>query len=86
MSKTRQLDKHPDYCSKCYLEYKLRCPICLKFKIKRHCKLYHNPSSLHWHLRNGHVDYVDSKFSTNDAINALNGIAWALQHGMLEEN
>ena len=67
MSKSKHLHKDPAFCSKCYFEYKLRCPICLKFKIKRHCKLHPNPSSLHWHLQNSHRDFVSSKFSTDDA-------------------
>jgi len=29
---------------------------------------------------------VDSKFTVDDAVVALNGISWALQHGMLERN
>jgi len=29
---------------------------------------------------------VDSEFSTADAVVVLNGISWALEHGMLEKN
>ena len=83
LSKSKQLDKDLDYCSKCYILCDLKCPICLKQKIKRHCKKYHNPPSLHRHLRNTHPEYVDSEFCTNDAVKELNGTSWALEHEML---
>ena len=86
MSKAKPLIKDLALCSKCYIQLKLQCPICRLYKIKRHCKKFDNPSALHWHLKHEHNDFVSLKFSTNDAIKALNGIAWALQHGMLEEN
>ena len=84
MSKSKSLIKDLALCSKCYILCNLLCPICLKFKIKRHCKKHNNPSSLHWHLVHEHPDHIDSKFSVGDAVKALNGITWGLKHGMLE--
>ena len=86
MSKGKQLDKDLALCSKCYIQLKLQCPICRLFKIKRHCKIFDNPSALHWHSKHEHNGFVSLKFSTDDEIKALNGITWALQHGMLEGN
>jgi len=84
MSKKKKLQKPLSYCSKCYHPCKLHCPVCRLSKIKRHCKTYDNPSSLHWHLRHDHAKFVNSDYNYDDLIQALNGVSKALRWGMLD--
>ena len=70
-------------CSKCYTEIRLKCPVCLLDNIPRHCKIYKNPSSLWYHITQNHGKFERLEFSSNEVMQALNGLSLAVKWGVL---
>ncbi len=75
--------KEKIHCARCTKKVRLRCPICLLDTIPRNCKVRKSPSSLHAHLQREHRDFENYYFSVRDIIDSLNGIAFALETGMM---
>ncbi|QMU53785.1 MAG: hypothetical protein GKS07_01975 [Nitrosopumilus sp.] len=85
MSNDKQLDKDRKaaYCSQCYDNIRLQCPACRLSKIPRHCKIYKNPASLWWHIKQEHDDFVYSEFSCDDVLVVLNNMTKAIKWGII---
>jgi len=71
------------YCSQCYNEIRLRCPVCLLEQIPRRCKIYKNTAALWWHIRQRHNHFATSSFDMDSVLYALNGVTRAIQWGII---
>ena len=83
MKKNSPIHKHRVLASQCYCKAKLKCPVCRKHKISRHCKVFKSPAALWWHIKREHGNFAFKEFTTADVIDALNGVTRALQWGIL---
>jgi len=84
MTYTKRLHKdRVAYCSQCYDDIRLRCPVCLLTSIPRHCKIYKNLASLWWHLKQEHSDFFYSQFSSDDVLDVLNNMSKAIKWGII---
>ena len=81
MTNTQRLHKHRPivYCSQCYDDIRIRCPVCLLTKVPRHCKIYKNTAALWWHLVQDHGKFVYSQFSSDDVCIVLNNLVKAIR-------
>lgn len=85
MTYQKRLHKHRvAYCSQCYDDIRIRCPVCLLTKVPRHCKIYKNTAALWWHLQE-HGEFGYSQFTTDDVCVVLNSLVKAIHWGIIEK-
>ncbi len=85
MNYNKQVDKDRvvAHCSQCYDKIRLKCPVCLIEKNTRFCKIYKNTSSLWWHIKHEHNDFVTSDFDIDELCHTLNEITRAIKWGII---
>jgi len=76
-------DRRVAYCSQCYNNIRLQCPVCLLTKVPRHCKIHKNIASLWWHLKQDHGDFVYSQFNSDELCDVLNNLVKAIRLGII---
>ena len=80
MSNDKSLDKDRLYFTQCNDSIILRCPVCTKEKILRHCKLFKKFSALWWHIRHEHKDIPPGEFE--EIIQIITGLFKAFKRQM----
>jgi len=80
MSNDPSIDKDRLYFTQCNNTILLRCPECTSTKILRHCKIFHNFPAVWWHIKQDHMDILESRLQ--EIIQVLNSLFKAYKWNM----